>query len=135
MIPATQGPTARASMPVMGIFVALIGWGHLASPWGPDFRQATADRQARSSLASHGSHRGGDERRRLEARLRRALLGNGYRLMRTRLRHAPPDLGGYLVLEFDSGRVVVGGEPRPFAARLDEVEAWCRREGLARDNG
>ena len=126
------GPRHGAAWWAMSITVALLGWSHLASPWGPDFRQTVAGRTARVSAPSQAGETDGDERRRRETRLRRALLGNGYRLMRTRLRQMPPHLGGYLVVEFDSGRVVVGGEPRPYAARLEEVEAWYCREGPGR---
>lgn len=124
-----MGPRQGAAWRALSLAVALLGWSHLASPWGPDFRQAVAGRAARISAPSQAGETDGDERRRRESRLRRALLGNGYRLMRTRLRQVPPHLGGYLVVEFASGRVVIGGEPRPFAARLEEVEAWYRREG------
>jgi hypothetical protein len=124
-----MGPRQGTAWRALSLAVALLGWSHLASPWGPDFRQTVAGRAARVSAPSQAGEAGGDERRRRESRLRRALLGNGYRLMRTRLRQVPEHLGGYLVVEFDSGRVVIGGEPRPFAARLEEVEAWYRREG------
>lgn len=126
---ATMGPRRGVAWRSLSVAVALIGWTHLASPWGPDFRQTVAGRAARIIAPNQALDVDGDERRRRETRLRRALLGNGYRLMRTRLRQMPPHLGGYLVVEFDSGRVVVGGEPRPFAARLEEIEAWYRREG------
>lgn len=127
-----MGPRQGAAWRALSLAVALLGWSHLASPWGPDFRQTVAGRALRLSAPSQAGGTDGNERRRRESRLRRALLGHGYRLMRTRLRPVPLQLGGYLVVEFDSGRVVIGGEPRPFAARLEEVEAWYRREGPGR---
>jgi hypothetical protein len=126
---------APAALQGLSVLLALIGWTHLASPWGPDFHQALFGRQARLSLASQVASPASDERRRREARLRRALSGHGYRLMRSRLRPLPDDLGGYLVLEFDSGRIVVGGEPKPFTARLEEVEAWFRQDRPGRAEG
>ena len=50
---ARRGPAWRA----LSIAVALVGWSHLASPWGPDFRQTVAGRAARISRPEPGGRR------------------------------------------------------------------------------
>jgi len=60
-----------------------------------------------------------------ESRLRRAAHSRGYRLVGSRRRHtqeAAPQ--GYLVIDAERDAVVLGAEPGPFSASLDQVESF-----------
>jgi hypothetical protein len=36
-------------------------------------------------------------------------------------------MGGYLIVEFATSKVVAGDVPEPFSLSLDHAEAWARR--------
>ena len=117
-------PPSSTSLLVIGSALAFIGWAHLTSPRGPDFRQTLIRSASRASQGNLREGRTRDQRIRL---LRRKLASRGFRLVVAR-HHAPsPELGGFLVVEFATKEMPIGGEPVPFSASLEAVEAWASR--------
>lgn len=117
---STTTATLRTAR-LLGCALALLGWAHLAGPVGPELRESLFGRNAPASQTSLASV---DERLRRERRLRRELSYRGLRLIRRRSRDPAPAPGGYMVFDLTAGRIVIGGDPAPFASDLDAVEAW-----------
>ena len=122
--PDIADPTSLSSLFVIGSALALIGWAHLTSPPGPDFRQALVKVASRVSQSSSRDEQTRDQRIRI---LRRKLASHGFRLVVARHRAPSPELGGFLVVEFATKKMPIGGEPVPFSASLETVEAWASR--------
>ena len=105
-----------------GCVLAFVGWAHLTSPRGPDFRQ-TLVRWASATWQGNVTNAGGrNQRIRL---IRQRLAAHGFRLVVSRRRTLPPETGGFLVLEFATKTVAIGGGPVPFSATLSDVEAFA----------
>lgn len=66
------------------------------------------------------------------ARLRQALASDGFRLVMTRRRNMAHGNGGFLVTDLTTGDLIIGGDPVPFCATLDEVEEWASRTNAYR---
>ncbi|MFB0875342.1 MULTISPECIES: hypothetical protein [unclassified Sphingobium] len=63
-----------------------------------------------------------------ENRLREAAKRQRAFLKKSRTRDPRAiDYGGYMLVEGDSNSVLVGAEPYPFSADLDEIETWLNR--------
>ena len=70
-----------------------------------------------------------------ENRLRRMARRQGLSLLKSRRRDPLAiDYGGYMLVDSTSNSVVMGGDPFPHSATVDEVEAWLKvgRKGGAR---
>lgn len=42
------------------------------------------------------------------------------------------DYGGFMIIDGDSNSVLIGGDPYPYSATLDDIEAWLNRPILGR---
>jgi len=73
------------------------------------------------------SSRAGTEMARLR-RMRRAAARQGLAILAAG-KPASKGLGGYMLSQDEARKVILGGEPKPYAATLDEIEAWLEREG------
>jgi hypothetical protein len=68
------------------------------------------------------SSRAGTEIARLR-RLRRIAARRGLAILAAE-RPASQGLGGYMLSDDEARKVILGDQPKPYAATLDEVEAW-----------
>jgi hypothetical protein len=64
-----------------------------------------------------------------ENRLRRMAARQGLRLEKSRRRDTRAiDFNGYMLVDVRLNGVVCGGEPFPYSATLDDVEAYLMRD-------
>jgi len=68
------------------------------------------------------SSRAGTETARLR-RLRRTAARQGLAILAA-TKPASKGLGGYMLSDDAERRIVLGDKPKPYAATLDEIEAW-----------
>jgi hypothetical protein len=73
------------------------------------------------------SSRAGTETARLR-RLRRAAARQGLAILAAG-KPASKGLGGYMLSDDAERRIILGDKPKPYAATLDEIEAWLEEEG------
>jgi ATP-dependent HslUV protease subunit HslV len=96
-------------------------YSHFRNPLPPGFHAGSPCKEP--SMSS----RAGTETARLR-RLRRAAARQGLAILAAG-KPASKGLGGYMLSNDETRKVVLGGEPKPYAATLDEIEAWLESEG------
>jgi len=73
------------------------------------------------------SSRAGTEVARLR-RLRRAAARQGLAILAAG-KPSSKGLGGYMLSHDEDRKIILGDQPRPYAATLDEIEVWLEKAG------
>lgn len=60
-----------------------------------------------------------------ENRARRAALRQGMELQKSKRRDPRAlDFGGYMLVDLNGNFVIMGADPHPYSATIEQVEAW-----------
>lgn len=63
-----------------------------------------------------------------ENRLRRMAERQRVIIHKSRTRdHRAADFGGFMLIDGDSNSAILGADPFPYSASLDDIEAWLTR--------